>query len=375
MKFLIIDTYYPAFLQSFWARNPGIKSHSYAEQWRTLMDECFGTADYYSTNLKKLGHEATELVANCPILQLTWAQEHSLRLHHKIRYRKMAGLQVPWIERDWYYPVLLEQVKAHSPDVIHFQDPGSTDPSFLREIRPFVRLITAQIACPFPAGTDFTQYDLMLSSFPHFVDQFKRQGLQSEYFNLAFEPRILMHVQKTQEHDVVFVGGVSPAHADRMQFLEKIASRVKIDWWGYGVEYLAHDSALRRSHREPVWALEMYDKLHNARIALNHHIDVSKNCANNMRLFEATGVATCLVTDHKDNLETLFQPGKEVLAYRSVEECVEMIAHYLAHEEERKAIAEAGQARTLKEHTYFQRMKQFASLAEYYLRRQSERTS
>jgi hypothetical protein len=368
MKFLVVDTYYPAFLQSFWTRNPDIKSRSYAEQWQTLMAECFGTADYYSTNLKNLGHEATEVVANCPNLQLTWAQEHDIRLHHRICRRKVASLRMPWIEKDWYYPVLLEQVEAYSPDIIHFQDPGSADPSFLRAIRPFVRLITAQIACPIPAEADFTQYDLMLSSFPHYVDRFRRQGLQSEYFNLAFEPRLLTRLKKTQARDVVFVGGISPEHSDRTRFLEQIASRVKMDWWGYGVENLAHDSVLRRSHREPVWALEMYDKLHNARIALNHHIDVAKNCANNMRLFEATGVGSCLVTDFKDNLGDFFDPGKEVLAYRSAEECIEMISYYLAREEERRPIADAGQARTLKQHTYYHRMEEFVSLVEHSLR-------
>jgi hypothetical protein len=345
-----------------------MKTRSYAEQWQILMDECFGTADYYSTNLEKLGHEATELVANCPILQLTWAREHGLRLHHRIRCRKMAGLQVPWIEKDWYYPVLLEQIKAHSPDVIHFQDPVSTDPSFLRAIRPFVRLITAQIASPIPKGTDFTPYDLMLSSFPHYVDRFKSQGLRSEYFNLAFEPRILTHLHKSQECDVVFVGGISPEHGDRMRFLEQVANHVKMDWWGYGVENLAVGSPLRRAHRAPVWALEMYNKLFNARIALNHHIGVAMSYANNMRLFEATGVGTCLLTDYKDNLHTLFEPGREVLAYRSAEECTQMISYYLAHEEERKTIAETGQARTLQQHTYFRRMEHFVSLAEHYLR-------
>jgi len=87
-----------------------------------------------------------------------------------------------------------------------------------------------------------------------------------------------------------------------------------------------------------------------------------------MRLFEVTGVGTCLLTDYKDNLHTLIEPGREVLAYRSGKECIEMISYYLAHGEERKTIAEAGQARTLKEHTYYHRMEEFVSLVERYLR-------
>ena len=39
------------------------------------------------------------------------------------------------------------------------------------------------------------------------------------------------------------------------------------------------------------------------------------------RLFEATGVGTFLLTDFKDNLQTLLEPNREVVAWRSVNEC------------------------------------------------------
>ena len=42
-----------------------------------------------------------------------------------------------------------------------------------------------------------------------------------------------------------------------------------------------------------------------------------------MRLYEATGVGTLLVTDYKDNLHEMFIPGKEVVVYRDADEAVE----------------------------------------------------
>ena len=74
-----------------------------------------------------------------------------------------------------------------------------------------------------------------------------------------------------------------------------------------------------------------------------------------MRLYEATGVGTCLLTDWKPNLHELFEPDKEVVAYQSPEECVEKIKWLLEHPEERERIAQAGQARTLQKHTFAQR--------------------
>lgn len=111
----------------------------------------------------------------------------------------------------------------------------------------------------------------------------------------------------------------------------------------------------------------MYRTLARSKITLNRHIDVAENNANNMRLFEATGVGSLLITDRKDNLHELFEIGKEVVAYSSKEEAAELINYYIAHPEEAAAIAQAGQQRTLSEHTYAQRMKELLPVLERHL--------
>ena len=77
---------------------------------------------------------------------------------------------------------------------------------------------------------------------------------------------------------------------------------------------------------------------------------------------ESTGVGALLLTDWKNNLGEMFVPGKEVLAYRTPEECAELIRYYLTHDEERQAVARAGQARTLRDHTYYQRMQELVGI-------------
>jgi spore maturation protein CgeB len=111
------------------------------------------------------------------------------------------------------------------------------------------------------------------------------------------------------------------------------------------------------------WGLEMYQILGKSQITINHHGDVAPY-ANNMRLYEATGVGTLLVTDWKDDLHETFEPGKEVIAYKSSEECAELVQDYLARTEERESIARAGQQRTLAEHTYFQRMQELVEILQ-----------
>jgi spore maturation protein CgeB len=94
---------------------------------------------------------------------------------------------------------------------------------------------------------------------------------------------------------------------------------------------------------------------------------VAENYANNMRLYEATGVGSLLITDRKDNLGNLFEVGKEVVAYSTQEEASELIRHYLAHPDEAEAIAKAGQARTLRDHTYKRRMDELVPILQHYL--------
>jgi len=368
MRILIIDSYYPVFLGDLYREHEDLERRPYSEQWRLLMDACFGTADFYSSNLAKLGHEAAELVCNAAPLQRRWAQEHGLRLKETTwRLRMRRGIVPTLIRRPsrWLYEVLAAQVKTFRPDVVHFQNPAGTDPALLREIRPCVRLLTAQIASLYPPSTDFSQYDFILSSFPHYVKRFKEQGLSAYYFQLAFEPTILNRLRPGPARDIVFVGGMSLVHGERVRFFEELVRQVPLDWWGYGLENLAPDSPLRSFYLGSAWGLAMYGKLLNARVTINQHPDVVvENYANNMRLYEATGVGTLLITDQKINLADIFAPGKEVLAYRSAQECAEMARYYLDHEEERKTIARAGQERTLREHTYLHRMQEFLEIVK-----------
>ena len=77
--------------------------------------------------------------------------------------------------------------------------------------------------------------------------------------------------------------------------------------------------------------------------------------AGNCRLFEATGVGTCLLTDARSNLTDFFEPDYEVLTYDSPEECFEKLNFLKENPAERDKIAERGQARTLRDHTFERR--------------------
>ena len=175
--------------------------------------------------------------------------------------------------------------------------------------------------------------------------------------------RLALDGAEREQHDAVFVGALNRSqHRSGNALLERAASRVPIDFWGYGAGSWPAGSAIRRRYHGEAWGIEMFRVLYESRLALNRHIGVAAEFANNMRLYEATGVGTLLVTDEKHNLGELFEPGREVVTYAGEDELVEKVTHYLEHEEERRAIARAGQERTLRDHTYRRRMEELLAI-------------
>lgn len=73
------------------------------------------------------------------------------------------------------------------------------------------------------------------------------------------------------------------------------------------------------------------------------------------RNFEIPGCGGFLLTEPAENLEDYYEIGKEVVCFDGVDDLIDKIKYYLAHEDERIAIARAGYERTLREHTYERR--------------------
>jgi hypothetical protein len=108
---------------------------------------------------------------------------------------------------------------------------------------------------------------------------------------------------------------------------------------------------IQRLTQPPVFGMDMYRALAGSRMVLNIHADIVSTHAGNNRMFEATGVGSCLITEDMPNIRELFDPGAEVLSYRSADDLLRLLRWGLAHKEEVERIACAGQKRTLQSHT------------------------
>ena len=359
-RILIAETFYEQYLEDYYRRNPNVVELPYDEQHAHLVAERFGSGDSYVAGLRAQGCEASTVVLNARPLQRRWAHEQ--------------GLDIPDGPGKWDADVFIAQVRAMRPDVVYMQEISVAGDDVIESIKPFTRLVVGQIACSLPPRRTFRSHDLILSSFRPIVEYFRARGQPSEPFRLAFDSGVLPQVaDQARRYDVTFVGGLSSVHAERIGLLEYLAGNTAIDIFGYGSETLPDDSAIHKCHRGQSWGIHTFRTMAASAITINCHGTIavpggaSTNLANNLRLFEATGVGAMLLTDWKEDLGELFAPGTEVVTYRHPHECLEKVRHYLAHDGERLAIARAGQRRALGEHTYEHRMQELVDLLGPYL--------
>ncbi|WP_373229481.1 glycosyltransferase [Cohnella sp.] len=142
-------------------------------------------------------------------------------------------------------------------------------------------------------------------------------------------------------------------------------------WWERLPEFQRWKSLIDLGKwMDPVQTSERYNANKIVINAHRAHIDSTFNqnlaqitaVSPNPRTFEIAASATLQLTDIREDLTQFYVPGQEIVTYDSPEDLVAKAEYYLAHEEERQAIALRGLYRTLKDHTYISRLNQLMDL-------------
>jgi spore maturation protein CgeB len=381
MRILVLNADYPRFLAWLYRGEPGLEDAPYASQMAARNRSLFGVANFYSKNFTAWGHSAAEIHVNNPCLQAAWAREHgmpvavtepSTNTGNKLPAWLLQAVAPfkpmlrPFARKIGLSPkldaqaerILLDQIEDFRPDLVLNQDTFYIDTALMGRIKGIGKpILVGQIGISPTRGEDWRIYDLLISQLAATVEFFRSHGVRAEVSHLAFEPYVndALPPAPTADVDISFVGTVSADHQQRIALLEAVAERYDLKLFGNIAPGLPASSPLHRCFQGEAWGVEMYQALRRSRITLNSHIDMVGREAGNVRLFEATGVGTFLLTDFKDNLHTLFDPEREVVAWRSIDDCIEKIERYLADDAARKEIAAAGQRRTLTAHNYRER--------------------
>ena len=372
-RFLKIQATGDSYIQSFCREHAEFKSLSYDRLFDLFLKKCIGWNTYYTPGLVNLGYEATDICIDFEFLQKLWAKEHGTKYN----------------DRHWLKEIIAAQIHALQPDIIFLDDLYYFDApfrQFLRDLSPHPLKIVGWRAAPTEDYRLFRDIDLVLSCTPLFVDQLRRHGAKAEMIMHAFEPSILELLPPggRRDLDFTFIGSFvlrDGFHNERLELVKSLLVSTDLNVWGaigetrknslpgrilrrltgtYDRPYVGPEAAslyrnFKARFHPPVLALEYFKVLSRTKISLNKHIDCAESYAGNIRLFETTGVGSCLLTDWKENLADMFVPDEEVIAYRSSEECAEKVCYLLENEAELEAIAAAGQRRTLRDHTYQKR--------------------
>ncbi len=84
----------------------------------------------------------------------------------------------------------------------------------------------------------------------------------------------------------------------------------------------------------------------------------------NMRVFETLSTGSFLLTNWLPTLGDLFEDGKHLVTYKTLDEMVEKAKYYLEHDDEREKIAKAGHDEFMANHTYKHRVEKILSIVD-----------
>ncbi len=397
MKILRITTAYPVYIKKLYTQSVLSESEDYWTQYHKFCFQSYGWADFWSRAFGKLGYEFWEPVANVETLQKKWAKENGYQFD----------------EKNWLLDIQTAQIKKFKPDILFVNDYSTYNYNYITELRekvPSIKYVVGWCGAPYPDEKVFRAYDLLFTNLPVHYEYFTEQGLHCRMLRHSFDPVVLERMGTVNKgNEISFLGSVVVGkgfHNERVSFLEfllentdlvlysdlnpsdykvykeikrkalmnkltdtffpenigvlqSISRKIKSNYdlnSNYKKIYDSfHPEILVRNAMPGVFGLDMFRTLAESGITLNQHIDISKGSSNNMRLYEATGVGTCLVTDWSEDLKEKFDDGEEIVSYKSKPELLDKLMYLRKNPKTAEAIGKKGQERTLKENTFDRR--------------------
>jgi hypothetical protein len=87
----------------------------------------------------------------------------------------------------------------------------------------------------------------------------------------------------------------------------------------------------------------------------------------NFRTYYLPANGVLQVCDNKSHLAAVFEPGKEIVGFDTIDECIDLCRYYLAHDDERRQIAAAGWKRALTDYNEVAVFRHAVSIIEQHL--------
>lgn len=416
MKFLRVAGVHYSYAKTFpYETNPAMKDLPYESQLREFFSFHFHYSDSLTHHLNRMGYEASEILYDVELLQKKWADENGVQysqenwqseilvgqinrykpdvlyLHNSgalpdsvLRRRKelfpflrclIVFRGYPEVNRDLLKlfghadlllvgsPVLeklCRKNKLHPYLFHHYFDDRILKHMDLSPVTGAVRPFTFLGTSGFGYGWNHqpryqflmellrsTEIECWLEEGVNFTSQrWKDLIKRSVETVLASCPQSILCAMKEAFS--------FPSSVQKMAF-NSLARKIALQAGCRAFPNIPLSALFREKCHGPVFGLPMFQRLALSKVSFNKHTFAASGTVDNIRLFEGTGVGTCLLTDAGSNLSQLFEVGQEVVDYSSIDECKEKLRYLLLNDAVRKEIAIRGQKRTLKDHTALQR--------------------
>ena len=224
-------------------------------------------------------------------------------------------------------------------------------------------------------------YDWCLVPEKFRLADYKAMGARPLYCQEAANPDIYHPFDLPKDYDIAFVG---QAYGERPGYIHKlIAAGLTPHVWGPGWQRLAPPSPARRLRRwggrllgragpaphslpphllgGPLSDTELVQMYSRAKINLGFsacgetHRGKDRIVQVRLRDFEVPMSGGFYLVEYMEELKEFYEIGHEIACYDGPDDLIAKIKYYLAHEAEREAIARAGRARCLRDHTWQKR--------------------
>ena len=381
---------------------------NYRDHLKKYLNSFFIETPGFSEIMISKGNMSYDIIYNYYELQKKWANENKKKIKEKISLK------------EYYFQVFEKQIELYKPDVIFFRTEPPFDSNeifYLKKKFPFLKKIVCHNGF---ISNNLKNVDILFTSSPGLQKFYNNKGLNSDLLYHSFDKSILLHVKKRDKKNKIFFAGQTGHIDDvnyslRFEYLYKLF-KGKFNVKCHSIEssikelnMIYENNSLRQKIRnnlltifknnkiltklsqsisiknitlnnfikdlnylrnrkkylheiypslilKPIFGKKLFNEIHNSEICLNFHTNVSKNYCGNYRMFESTGLKSCLITEEKDNIKDLYEPDHEVVTYKSYDELENKLKDLMTNQKLREQIAINGYKRTLKDHTLQKRL-------------------
>jgi spore maturation protein CgeB len=305
-----------------------------------------------ATTLRQMGHE----VATTPLARGGRTAARLRKVWAELRER--SGRYVPDYER-W----LLRTCRAQRVDLVLAMTRSVTEETLRGLRRAGVRHLVAWWGdCPANmrgAGLMVPGWDAVFMKDHDAVDDLRRVGVNAHLLHEAMNPAWHRQVATQANGAIVVAGnwyGMRQALVRRL-----LQDGHRVDGYGPPLPRWA-DPAVRPAHLGRYIVKEEKSRIFGEGLACLNSMSLAEGDSLNCRAFEIAGAGGLQLIEHRPVIEQCFEPGKEVLSYRTYEELVEHIAWAKRLPAEAQKVRAAGARRALAEHTYRHRLERMLAV-------------